>query len=111
VRAARDMQRAVRELNQHRETQGLPPIAIGIGIHTGQVAAGMLGGALQAEYTVIGDAVNVASRIESLTKEHGVAVLISETTWSQLPEPRPGERLASVEIRGRKQPIVLYSVT
>ncbi len=111
VRAARDMHRAVRELNQHRETQGLPPIAIGIGIHTGQVAAGMLGGALQAEYTVIGDAVNVASRIESLTKEHGVNLLISETTWSQLPEPRPGERLASAEIRGRKQPIVLYSVT
>ncbi len=111
VRAARDMQRAVRELNQHRETQGLAPIAIGIGIHTGQVAAGMLGGALQAEYTVIGDAVNVASRIESLTKEHGVDVLISETTWSQLPEPRPGERLTSAEIRGRKQPIVLYSVS
>ncbi|MEO7096447.1 MAG: adenylate/guanylate cyclase domain-containing protein [Polyangiales bacterium] len=111
VRAARDMQRAVRELNQHRETQGLPPIAIGIGIHTGQVAAGMLGGALQAEYTVIGDAVNVASRIESLTKEHGVDVLISETTWSQLAEPRPGQRLAEAEIRGRKQPIVLYSVT
>ena len=110
VRAARDMQRAVRELNQHRETQGLAPIAIGIGIHTGQVAAGMLGGALQAEYTVIGDAVNVASRIESLTKEHGVDVLISETTWSQLPEPRPGQRLTSAEIRGRKQPIVLYSV-
>ena len=109
VRAARDMRRALRELNQHRETQGLPPIAIGIGIHTGQVAAGMLGGATQAEYTVIGDAVNVASRIESLTKEHRVDLLLSETTWSQLPEPRDGERLASVEIRGRKQPIVLYT--
>jgi adenylate cyclase len=110
VRAARDMRRAVRELNQHRETQGLPPIAIGIGIHTGPVAAGMLGGKLQAEYTVIGDAVNVASRVEGLTKEHKVDVLISETTWAQLPEPRRGERLASVEIRGRKQPIVLYTV-
>ena len=110
VRAARDMRKAVRELNQHRETQGLPPIAIGIGIHTGPVAAGMLGGKLQAEYTVIGDAVNVASRVEGLTKEHDVDVLISETTWAQLPEPRRGERLASVAIRGRKQPIVLYTV-
>jgi len=110
VRAARDMRRAVRELNQHRETQGQPPIRIGIGIHTGNVAAGMLGGALQAEYTIIGDAVNVASRVESLTKDHAVDVLISETTWSQLPEPRRGERLASVEIRGRKQPIVLYTI-
>jgi adenylate cyclase len=110
VRAARDMRRAVRELNQHRETHGLPPIRIGIGIHTGPVAAGMLGGALQAEYTIIGDAVNVASRVESLTKEHAVDVLISETTWLQLPEPRRGERLASVEIRGRKQPITLYTI-
>lgn len=110
VRAARDMRRALRELNQHRENHGQPPIRIGIGIHTGPVAAGMLGGALQAEYTIIGDAVNVASRVESLTKEHAVDVLISETTWSQLPEPRRGELLASVEIRGRKQPIVLYTI-
>jgi adenylate cyclase len=110
VRAARDMRRAVRELNQHRENQGQPPIRIGIGIHTGPVAAGMLGGALQAEYTIIGDAVNVASRVESLTKEHDVDVLISEVTWSQLAEPRRGEKLATVEIRGRKQPIVVYTI-
>lgn len=105
------MRRAVDELNQHRERHGLAPIAIGIGIHTGLVAAGMLGGVLQAEYTVIGDAVNVASRIESLTKEHHVDLLISETTWSQLPGPQVGERLDSVEIRGRKQPIVLYTMS
>src|SRR5439155_19078528 len=67
VRAARDMRRALRELNNYRETQGLGPLKIGIGIHTGVVAAGMLGGNLQAEYTVIGDAVNVASRVEGLT--------------------------------------------
>ena len=60
VRAARDMRRAVRELNQHRCERGLPPLRIGIGIHTGPIAAGMLGGALR------------------LTKEHGVDVLVSE---------------------------------
>jgi adenylate cyclase len=110
VRAARDMRRAVRELNQHRGLSGQAPIRIGIGIHTGNVAAGMLGGTLQAEYTVIGDAVNVASRVEGLTKEHDVDVLVSETTWTQLPEPRRGDRIASAEIRGRKEPVVLYTI-
>jgi adenylate cyclase len=109
VRAARDMRRALRELNQHRETEGLPPIRIGIGIHTGTVAAGMLGGQLQAEYTIIGDAVNVASRVEGLTKELGHDVLISEMTWNQLTGKR-GERVASVEIRGRKEPVTLYTL-
>jgi len=110
VRAARDMRRALRELNQYREKDGLAPIQIGIGIHTGVVAAGILGGALQSEYTIIGDAVNVASRIEGLTKQHGVDVLVSETTWTQLPESRRGDRLASAEIRGRKEPVVLYTL-
>jgi adenylate cyclase len=110
VRAARDMRKAVRELNQYRATQGQPPIKIGIGIHTGNVAAGMLGGSLQSEYTVIGDAVNVASRVEGLTKEYDVDVLISETTWEQLHEPRRGNRLGSADIRGRKEPVVLYTI-
>lgn len=109
VRAARDMRRVLAELNAHRATSNLAPLKIGIGIHTGNVAAGMLG-QLQAEYTVIGDAVNVASRVEGLTKDHGVDLLISETTWAQLPEPRRGDKLASAEIRGRKAPIVLYTI-
>ncbi len=109
VRAARDMRKALRELNQYREKDGLPAIRVGIGIHTGTVAAGMLGGQLQAEYTIIGDAVNVASRIEGLTKELDTDVLISETTWSQLTGKR-GDRVTSTEIRGRKEPVTLYSL-
>jgi adenylate cyclase len=110
VAAARDMQRAIVELNREREQDGLAPIKIGIGIHTGVVAAGMMGLASQSEYTVIGDAVNVASRIEGLTKEHAAGVLISETTWNQLPEPRAGRRIDGAEIRGRKEPIALYAL-
>ena len=56
------------------------------------------------------DAVNVASRVEGLTKEHGVDVLISETTWDQLGDTRRGRRLAAETIRGRKEPVVLYAL-
>lgn len=110
VRAARDMCRGLAEINRHRERQGLALLRIGIGIHTGTVAAGMVGGAMQAEYTVIGDAVNVASRIEGLTKQHDVEVLISETTWTQLGGEIEGQRLPASELRGRSEAVVLYAL-
>ena len=108
--AARDMLDVVGELNQERAAAGEPPIKIGIGLHTGTVAAGMLGGALQAEYTIIGDAVNVASRIEGLTKEHAVDVLLSETTQRALGDELATRKVADVAIRGRAQPITLYTL-
>jgi adenylate cyclase len=106
VRAALDMLRALDELNRDREV----PLRIGVGVHTGPVAAGMLGGAEHSEYTVIGDAVNVASRIEGKTKELGVAILVSETTWGSCGDRFEGKRLEAEEIRGRREPVVLFAI-
>jgi adenylate cyclase len=110
VRAALDMRLALVELNEDRERRGLAPVRIGIGIHTGPVAAGMLGGADQHEYTVIGDAVNVASRIEGLTKGLGADILVSESTWTLLDGKFPGARASEETIRGRKGVVVVYTL-
>ncbi|MBK7829067.1 adenylate/guanylate cyclase domain-containing protein [Nannocystis sp.] len=111
VRAALDMQRVMREINEYREADGDPPLRIGIGVHTGEVAAGMLGSSSQSEYSVIGDAVNLASRIEGLTKQHGAAILVSEATWMLLGGGFVGERVGEVEVKGRRARVVIYTVT
>jgi adenylate cyclase len=108
LRCALDMRTVLAELNQVRAGRGDRPLRIGVGVHSGPVAAGMLGGAEQHEYTVIGDAVNVASRIEGLTKTLDVDILVSERTW-RLAEGRfRGERLPEQKIKGRSEPVVVY---
>ena len=110
VKAAIDMQKVVREINERRVASGEDPIRIGIGIHTGEVAAGMLGGSGQGEYSVIGDAVNLASRIEGLTKQHDADILVSEPAWIRLGDRFDGRRLGEFEVKGRKGKVALYEL-
>jgi adenylate cyclase len=111
IRAALDMRTKLAELNQHRvKQQGKEPIRIGIGIHTGPVAAGMLGGADQHEYTVIGDAVNLASRIEGLTKQSGADILISERTLALSKDRFEVRRVGEEKVKGRAEPVIVYAV-
>jgi adenylate cyclase len=110
VQAALDMRRKLVELNSHRATLGQAPLRIGIGIHTGIVAAGMLGGADQHEYTVIGDAVNVASRIEGLNKSLGTDILLSEVTYQLVKERFACNRVSEERVKGREQPVVVYGL-
>lgn len=111
VKAALDMHKVMAEINGYREAAGEPPLRIGVGVHTGEVAAGMLGSSSQAEYSVIGDAVNLASRIEGLTKEHGTGVLVSEATWERLGGRFAGTRVGEVLVKGRRAPVVIYALT
>lgn len=110
VRAALDMRKKLVELNEHRVREGRAEIRIGIGVHTGVVAAGMLGGADQREYTVIGDAVNLASRIETLTKALGTDVLVSESTFSKCGGKFEGTRVGEEKVKGRDAGVVVFTI-
>lgn len=110
IRAALDMRNGLDAFNAELLAEGQAPISIGIGIHSGFVTAGLLGSGGQSEYTVIGDVVNVASRIESLTKTLEVDLLVSEATFMQAGDGIQGTRLAAEPIRGRQEPVVLYAV-
>ena len=110
-RSALDMVRALEELLEKWRPKGLPAIGIGVGINTGPMVVGNMGSATRFNYTVVGDAVNLASRIESLNKNYGTSILISEYTYERVKGEFPDVReVDSVKVRGREQPVRLYEL-
>ena len=107
-----DMRKTLIELNKELEAENLPQIRFGIGLHTGNVLAGNIGSNSRMEYTVIGDTVNVASRIESLCKEYNCDLLISETTVEGMVSCEGDlpmlQSMGETQIRGRKTAITIY---
>lgn len=112
VMAAIDMHRAVAVYNEHRARSGYAPIDIGIGVNTGSVIIGTVGSSERMDSTVLGDNVNVAARLQELTKAFGARIIISEQTRSALrDEPDLHLReLGSVPVRGRKNAVRLFEV-
>jgi class 3 adenylate cyclase len=110
VRAALEMAELVQMLNAERESMGKRAIQIGIGIATGPMIAGYTGTQQRAVYTCIGDTVNVASRMESHTKEAGRAILIDAATAAALDGKLSVEPLGSVQFRGKVNDVEVFAV-
>jgi adenylate cyclase len=102
-----EMQRTLSDLQPHFKERGWPRIAIGVGINTGRVSVGNMGSEVRVAYTVMGDAVNLASRLEGITKEYGAGVLVGEVTKEDAPEFVYRE-LDLVRVKGKDKPVAIF---
>jgi len=110
VQAALAMIARLDELNVEWKAQGLPDIHIGVGVNSGEMIAGTIGSDQVRSYTVIGDAVNLGSRIESLNKQYGTSILISESTVSRLKHRYDLHTLGDVVVKGKSQAVAIFEV-
>jgi adenylate cyclase len=112
IRASLEMRKALWEMNKGRtkEDPANPPIRIGCGINTGIVTAGQIGSEKRMEYTVIGDAVNLASRTETLNKVLGTDILITEDTWKLAGKYFVTEEMPPVRVKGKEKPVRMFAL-
>lgn len=110
VRAALGLLERLQGLNAHLREQHVPSLRVGVGIHTGEVIAGRIGPDTRVEYGVVGDPVNLASRIEGLTKELQATVLVSKITAEKLGGEFRFGRSATFSVKGKQQPVDVVEV-
>lgn len=108
VKAALDMAAEVAKINVEHRTRGIPEIGVGIGINTGTMCVGDMGSEIRKAYTVIGDSVNLGSRLEGLSKVYGVSIVVSETARRQATE-FAWQELDRVRVKGKEQAVAIYT--
>jgi adenylate cyclase len=112
VLAGKEMLEALDEVNRTLKEHGLDmDVKIGIGINTGVATIGEIGSEKKKNYTIVGDAVNLASRLESITKEYQCPLIFSEYTYGRIKDKLACTQLGNVKVKGREQPVNIYRLT
>ncbi|MBN3896459.1 MAG: GAF domain-containing protein [Nostoc sp. NOS(2021)] len=110
VQSALDMRCRLEEFNQRRIIQAQPQIRIGIGISSGDVVSGNIGSRKRMDYTVIGDSVNLSSRLEAVTKDYGCDILLSEFTYQLCSDRIWVRQLDKIRVKGKYQAVNIYEL-
>ncbi|MBK5104499.1 MAG: adenylate/guanylate cyclase domain-containing protein, partial [Burkholderiales bacterium] len=110
VRAAIAMLRELRAWNAQRVAEGKPPVDMGVGLNTDMVVSGNIGSKKRMDYTIIGDGVNLASRLESACKLYGSHILVSEFTQARLRGTYRTRELDLVVVKGKTKPVAIYEI-
>ena len=108
VKSALKCQKVLAEMNPELKKKAQTDLKMRIGIHTGPAVVGNMGAAERFDYTMLGDSVNLAARLEGVNKQFGTFTMISEETKKQIGDAYPTRELAKVEVVGRKKPVVVY---
>ena len=107
VQTALDMQAALPQLNREFAARNWPEVKVGIGVNTGRMSVGNMGSAFRMSYTVMGDAVNLGSRLEGITKQYGVGILVTRSTVEADPQHR-FMKIDVVRVKGKATPVAIY---
>jgi adenylate cyclase len=107
VKTALEMANEVRKINEEHRAKGIPEIGVGIGLNTGMMCVGDMGSAVRRSYTVIGDSVNLGSRLEGLSKTYGVDIVVSESTRKQSAD-FAWQELDKVRVKGKEQAVAIF---
>jgi adenylate cyclase len=107
---ALDMMNVLAKLQKEWRIRNLPVFEIGIGINTGLAVIGNMGSERRFDYTAIGDNVNLASRLEGLTKQYGVSILVSESTWEAAKDGFAAREIDTVCVKGKTEPVKIYQL-
>jgi adenylate cyclase len=110
VRAALAMCDTLREYNEELAREGLPPLALGIGIHRGPGLSGMIGSRERREYGFVGRTVNLAARVQTLTRTHGVPILVTEAVRSELGDAFKLQPMPPEHVKGIDEPVTTWAV-